>query len=259
MSATTELAKRQQQLVQLIYSVSDADVLGRDQRLQQGLTLYQHNLRLSAQRALSITYPVIHKMIGPQALGALASHLLQRHPPHSGDWGQWGQQLPQLITQSPLYQAHPYLSAMAELEWKLHLSAREKLHAFDHSTLPLLAHSDLSQVQIELAPTLHWQRNEFPLHGLWQAHQDNHFDGGRLADAIQQHNDDEYLLIQQHQLRAQPQQIDAQSHAWLEDIKQGLDLSKLMQRHHQLDFPHWLRQAITNQWIIQLKLKRTQP
>ena len=264
MPATSELAKRQQQLVELIYAEGLANVLETDNQFQQGLTVYRNNLRLSAQRALMIAYPVVTKMIGQEAMGALANQLLHAHPPNTGDWGQWGEPLPEIISATTLHQAHPYLSGMATLEWKLHVSGRQRTPAFDQGSLALLSNSGLAGVSIELSPALHWQRSEFPLFALWQAHQETHFqtthfDERALAQAIQHHTGEEFLLIHPVNQVAKPQLIDAQTYAWLADASQHVNLQSLLNQHTEFDFPHWLPLAIENQWITQLTPTRKTP
>ena len=42
-----------------------------------GVSVYQHNLYMTAQRSLSVTYPVVAAMLGEQALYILGRRLLR--------------------------------------------------------------------------------------------------------------------------------------------------------------------------------------
>ena len=64
-----------------------------------GLRAYQLNARATAQRVLASTYPTIAAMLGDEALDVLALQLWQACPPGSGDLGEWGAGLPELLAE----------------------------------------------------------------------------------------------------------------------------------------------------------------
>ena len=251
------LARRQQQLVQEIFDFSASPLLV-PSRSRAGVQTYQNNLLMTAARALTITYPVIEKMLGAEAIRVLAKSLLDMKPPSSGDWAEWGGDLADALTLTPIIQDYPYLYGMAKLEWKLHQVGRSKDQTINLASINRLTDNDLSGVWIQLVDALSLQKSTYPLDILWKAHQsqDTNFqlDIETLAQAIHEHQGPCCLMIyKQHQI-AKFKSLSEQEFQWLTDIYSGYSIADLLDRHPSVDFAHWFSSAIEQNWIKELSL-----
>jgi hypothetical protein len=179
-------ALRQQMLVRALWR-DDAALQGwvrapARANTAQGLAAYRANAGALAERALRSAFPTIAALVGDESFAALARHFWQRHAPHSGDVGAWGDALPAFIADSPQLADEPYLADSARLDWALHCASRAADMA-DAPDLPhrlaALAEADPSDVRLQLAPGAAVLSSRFPIVSIWQAHQ------GRLPfDAV---------------------------------------------------------------------------
>ncbi len=249
------LAARQQMLIAMIYGAQKANPKY-SEGFSRGLRIYQNNLQATATRALSVSYPVVEKMLGQEAIGALARRLLQTSRPDTGDWADWGADLKELLLTTPLVEAHPFLFDMARLEWFLHEAARAQEQPLVIDSLSLLADVPVEQLRLQLASSVHVLVSDYPVDVLWKAHQevDTLFslDANALASELQGQQGQTYLIVFQQDGVPRLQQISEDDYAWFCDVLEGYSLSELFDRHPDFDFSRWLSTAVTHQWIEQL-------
>lgn len=136
-----------------------------------GLRAYQINAQATAQRVLASTYPTIAAMLGADTLSALALILWQQDPPRSGDLGEWGGALPASLASHPDLQPWPWLADSARLDWHRHLSERAADATLDAGSLQLLGEGEPEHVRLWLKPCVRVLPSNWPVIGLWDAHQ----------------------------------------------------------------------------------------
>ncbi len=252
LSESPSLAQRQQQLVEriLFAGETDSELNG---NLKGGLAIYRNNLKYTASRALLITYPVLTQLVGERVIQQLASQLLKLDPPTSGDWGDWGEPISQLIATSSLGDTHPFLTDIARFEWARHQVARSKVTPTDPQALSAIQVDALLQTNIELAPSVQLLKSDHPIEAIWLAHQHSHetntLDENLFAEAIGQHNDQCQLLIYQYQSRVQMDRLSTLEFQWFSALKEPQTLSKLLDDYPEFNFISWLSQAIARHWI----------
>ncbi|MBB6522251.1 putative DNA-binding domain-containing protein [Pseudoteredinibacter isoporae] len=248
-SERAQLARRQAQLVDRIFCLKENQ--------SKGLAIYQNNLRFTAARALSISYPVLEKLLGQETMVALAQSLLQQESPNSGDWADWGGQLAEFIGNTEFIQDHPYVDDIARLEWKLHELGRQRSSTLERDSLALLESHDLENVHIELNPDIDIYHSALPVDQIWLAHDAienaSALDETALAEAFRQYPGECFLLLYRRQYKPDLLRLNEDTFYWFQDIKQGLNLEQLLDRHPEFDFVHWLAKAVENNWIHRLK------
>lgn len=57
--------------------------------IDPGIAIYQRNRWAMAERALSISFPTVHQLLG-EGFATLARKFLIAHPNSQADWGGWG-------------------------------------------------------------------------------------------------------------------------------------------------------------------------
>ena len=160
-----KLVIRQQQLIQAIFTETDAHDFD-----QQGLMVYRNNLRATATQALSITFPTVHALIGDELFTYAAQQLLDLHPPHHGDWAQWGDALPKVLSKIYALKEYPFVTDCARLDYVYHLLIRAADHQMDMNSLQLLNTHDPDEIKVELAPNLKLMESIYPLTDIRAAH-----------------------------------------------------------------------------------------
>lgn len=248
------LQQRQQQLIQCVFD--------QDSPCTTGLRVYRHSLWSNGARALSITYPVLTRLLGNDAMAVLARTLLRQSPPAGGDWAEWGEDLIPLVDSAPELAQMDFLRDVARLEWAWHQVSRSAPVALDPSSLTRLQECAPEDIRLQLSPAIVLLRSPFPIDAIWRAHRppsaqhnlDNHsLDLGALSRAIAEQDGDCFLLIDQRRGRAHLQRLSGDEFQWFDDLLRGLDLAELLERHPDFNFVHWFSRAVQLQWITHLR------
>ncbi|MBX3325011.1 DUF2063 domain-containing protein [Nitrospira sp. BLG_1] len=146
----------------------------------RSLALYRRLIRNNYTQALTITYPVLHRLIGGHYFGVFARGYIKRYPSTSGDLFAYGQHFPLFLRQ---LESPRLLIELARLEWACH-----ELHQAADSPLPsqewgkTLATVDPSSVTFRLNQAVRLLRCALPVHRVWHALQPEV--GGKEIDDV---------------------------------------------------------------------------
>ncbi|MAS26619.1 MAG: hypothetical protein CMI08_12475 [Oceanospirillaceae bacterium] len=224
-----------------------------------GMNVYRNNLIMTAERALSLSYPVLKKMLGPEAMTILARQLLQQETPHQGDWAEWGSSLDWLIVSSELHEEHPYLADMASFEWRIHSLLRSPLNGFAADSLRLLAAHPLQQLGVRFVPSLSVFVSEYPVAQLRQLHRplQEHYLPAESAvfDVFSERAEHEYSLLWLNAAGLQIQSLSEAEYDWFQHLLQGQSLDEVIDATPQVDFARWLSNAIQCGWLTEFYLR----
>ncbi|MGH1374366.1 MAG: DNA-binding domain-containing protein [Cellvibrionaceae bacterium] len=220
----------------------------------EGLRIYQNNLKASAYRALSITYPVLGQLVGDRTLRLLAQQLIQEKPLSSGDWGDWGEELATLIAASNMVDDYPFLADVAILEWNLHCVNRSKNNHFDRASLALLEQYPLDSVHIKLSHSTRRVSSRYPIDTLWKLHQTQDNDQQQtLTEQLQQEFSQPAsqfeFLITTKDYRPHIDRLSTQDALWLSSVLSGSSLDTLLTEFPIFNFSDWLKSAIENDYL----------
>lgn len=133
----------------------------------RSLALYRRLIRHNSLQALTITYPVLRRLIGNDYFRVFARGYLKRYPSTSGDLFAYGQHFPLFLRQ---LESPRLLIELARLEWVCH----ELHHAADsplasQEAVLTLATVDPSSVTFRLNPAVRLLRCALPVHRVWHA------------------------------------------------------------------------------------------
>lgn len=256
-SETHAISDAQHEFCQRI-SRLDKRWLANPTREEQGLAIYQNNLLMTAARAISITYPVLTKMLGAEAMVVIAKRLLAIGLPRTGDWATWGDALADVLRESELVTTLPLLPDMADLEWRVHLAGRVQLRSVQQESLTRLRDDALDKLSVYLQPGISVLASEYPLAALWQAHEPWTPAAVPSEDALQtimaNAEARTFMLIYQRKHRPQVRVIDAATFHWFRDILQGRSVAELLAEHQAFDIANWLALAVEQPWLERLDL-----
>jgi hypothetical protein len=114
-------------------------------------------------------FSAVAAIVGEASFHNLVTDYLLAHPPHHFSLRYAGEHLPEFLDTHPLLEQHPYLSALARLEYAI-------VDAFDAADVPPLSSDDLKRVRpedwphlrLQAAPSLRLLSARWPLGDLWQ-------------------------------------------------------------------------------------------
>ena len=223
---------------------------------EPGIYIYKNNLYMTATRSLSLSYPVISKMLGEQAVYTLARRLIAFELPETGDWADWGKGLASILEKSELHEEHPYLSHMANLEWAFLLASRSKTATLDTESLMLLENENVEDVMIKLQKSLMLIASDFPLLNLWRLHRHGNASQLPNKDEIQNAMDSSesgYYLVCQSKKGTSVVEINKDHFYWVKEIQSGKNIGELLDKFPDFQFSTWVADSITNGWIVGLR------
>jgi hypothetical protein len=136
-----------------------------------GLRAHRGHQRVVSGQLLNSVYPRVATMVGEDTLAQLAWQLWRQHPPTSGDLGDWGGALPELLTELVAHDAdwQPWacLPELARLEWACHQCERAAEVVTDLSSLSLLGEAEAHEITIDLQAPLRIEPSDWPWVELW--------------------------------------------------------------------------------------------
>lgn len=220
-----------------------------------GLRAYRANLQAVAERALTAAYPVLARLLGDEAMSALARDLLVHHPPTRGDLAWFGAEVAAWVGTVPALAQLPYLADVARLEWAVHRAHTAVDPADAPPDLRGLADGDPEALYVRFTPGSTLVASGWPVLTLWQAHQvpaDTAPDLGPARAALEA-GTGETVWVWRRGHRVELAALDPGEHAWHAELVAGRPigpaLATVLDRHPGFGFEHWLTRALREGWL----------
>jgi hypothetical protein len=115
------------------------------------LDIYRNTFVASATRALRLTHPAVHKLVGNGFFDGAAAQFVAQHPPRSACFDHYGEPFAAFLAAFPPAGALAYLADVARLEW----AVSRAIHADDVAPLDLARLAALSpeeQARVSFVP-----------------------------------------------------------------------------------------------------------
>lgn len=222
------------------------------------LAPYRRGLKANAARALEVTFPTVHTLIGAQNFETLAAAYLQYDPPTTGDWGLWGAQLSNFLPTIEALSDYPFLGACAQLDWACHLAEREADRHLQADSLALLEQAPES---IYLIPGIGMKliHSPFPIVDIYNAHHDSHTttDWMALAREKLSTGEGQTALVWRRHWKAHVHACDETLTHWFKQLENQHNLGQCLDTMDNTDFAFetWLPLAIEQGWILGITQK----
>ncbi|MCJ8294037.1 MAG: DNA-binding domain-containing protein [Colwellia sp.] len=141
----------------------------------QGLiAIYQNSAIANITSSLSLSYPVVEKLVGKDFFAQVSRQYIFNHWPTTGNMDDYGENFPQFLAELQQAKHLAYLKDVAELEWLFHQSSLAKDSSdFDWAKLAKVAPTDALQLKFLLAPAVALIESTHPIDKIWQMNQDN--------------------------------------------------------------------------------------
>lgn len=251
------LVSLQSQLADTIGQVDQLNATPKD-FYQQGVRIYQRNLLFTAARALTIAYPVITKMLGEQAMRTLAKRMLSLQLPTQGDWGAWGDKLEQVLLASELNSELPFLQALAQFEWQVHLTSRAEHIKVDLKALNTVSSTQLKSLSLKLQAHVTLLASQHPVAELWLCHRpwltDYQPSSDEMHHLLATAPNINHALVYQQSSRVNVQPISLTDFALLNDIHSGFTIGQLIDRYGDQKVAEQLQYLIQHQLLASLSI-----
>ncbi len=133
------------------------------------LDIYRNTFVTGATRALRLTYPAIHRLVGAEFFEGAAAIFIAEHPPQAAWLDEYGAEFADFVRDFDPAASLPYLADVARLEW----AVSRALHAADEPPLDvrrLQALSPEDQVGVAFVPhpSISLLRAEHPADAIWR-------------------------------------------------------------------------------------------
>ncbi|RJG00504.1 DNA-binding domain-containing protein [Noviherbaspirillum sedimenti] len=136
----------------------------------QRLDIYRNTMTMALVRALRLSYPAIHCLVGADFFEGAARMFIDRSPPRSAWLDEYGADFPEFLARFPQAASIGYLADVARLERLIN----GVLHAPDAkplqpARLAQLNEAELGRLRLAAHPAIRLCRSEYPVDSIWRA------------------------------------------------------------------------------------------
>ncbi|WP_019026511.1 DNA-binding domain-containing protein [Colwellia piezophila] len=195
----------------------------------QGLMgIYQHSAIANITSSLSLTYPVVEKLVGKDFFAQVSRQYIFIYWPTTANMDDYGENFPLFVAELEQAKSLTYLKDVAQLEWLFHqCSLAKDSITFDWTLLAKVAPADALQLNFILAPSVALIKSTQPIDKIWQMNQENVPDNSELA--LDGDNETNIVLFKQA-LKTQMITISASEFALLQSFAQGHSFEMAIER-----------------------------
>jgi hypothetical protein len=134
------------------------------------LDIYRNTFVANATRALRLTYPAVHKLVGDDFFQAAAAAFVAQHPPRSACFDDYGETFAAFLADFQPALSLAYLADVARLEW----AVSRAIHADDVAPLDLarlvaLSPEEQERVSFVPHPSVSLLSLAAPADAIWRA------------------------------------------------------------------------------------------
>jgi hypothetical protein len=189
---------------------------------RNALSVYRNNVREGFFGTLATTYPVLHRLVGPDYFRQLATTYQSRYPSQAGNLLYVGRMMPQFLQQEFGGTGFAYFVDVARLEWACQLALvaadspcldRSSLLAVDPAAYPMLRFS--------LHPSVQLLASIYPLFRTWRSNLPHSPDN----ELIDLNEGGDYLLVRRDVDSAEIRKLDIAQFEFLSALVTGTCLA----------------------------------
>ncbi|MDD1000547.1 HvfC/BufC N-terminal domain-containing protein [Pseudomonas sp. TNT2022 ID642] len=216
--------------------------------------VYRNNVQGSLINALSDSYPVVAQLVGDEFFRAMAAVFVQQQPPQSPLMNRYGEVFADFIAAFEPAGGVPYLADVARLE---HLRTLA-YHAAD--ALPVRAEQitaaladvqTLSELRLNLHPSLHLLDSAYAVVAIWGAHQhDSTLEGIDV-------NQRQHALVLRNGLDVEVFALEPGASVFIRNLIDGQPLLAAAEHSPEFDLAQTLGLLIAHNAITQMNNKES--
>lgn len=142
---------------------------------QQHFDIYKNSISGALQNVLKEIYPVSLKLVGEEFFITMINDYIAITDSVSSDIGDYGNQLPEFISQFTPANSLPYLSDVARLEWAWHsIFTAPENNILNLEKLAMYYETQAENILFLLPPKSTLLSSVFPIHHIWEVNQNDY-------------------------------------------------------------------------------------
>lgn len=202
-------------------------------RRTERLDVYRNTFVSVLTNALRLSYPAVHRLVGPEFFDGAARIFIARNPPRSASLDDYGAEFSAFLTTFAPAASLVYLSDVALLEW----AVCRALHAadvrpLDARRLTALGEAERAQVRFTPHPSVALVRSRHPADQLWRAVLDH--DDAALA-AVDPASGPVWLMVQRSDSGIDITRLSESAYRFTEELFAGQPLHILLEESWDFD------------------------
>lgn len=235
------------ELLEAIYKGSDDTTFD-----IKAINVYRSNLHASACRSMSISFPVLEKLVGIDMFARFSRDYLEYERFNLGDWAAWGGLFPRFLLEQQVIHEFPYLSDIAKLEWALHCTEREEDEAVDDQSFSRLNGGDVLSLRLAISSHLKIIKSDYPILDIVSAHgtkdPETHM---RTAKSRLNLNEGQNVIVSRPHLKSMMDAADDDYCDLLGLFLEGRSIGDSLERlGDDFEFEKWLMEAVQKNHVI---------
>ena len=136
----------------------------------QRLGIYRNTMLGTLTRALTLSFPAVHRLVGAGFFEGAAGVFARERPPRSADLNAYGDEFADFLQRFAPAATLAYLPDVAHLEWAVNRALHAPdVAALDASALAAVAPSDPERVYFTPHPSVGLLTSMFPVDAIWRA------------------------------------------------------------------------------------------
>ncbi|RON79614.1 DUF2063 domain-containing protein [Pseudomonas fluorescens] len=214
--------------------------------------VYRNNVQGSLINALGDSYPVVAQLVGEEFFRAMAAIFVQQQPPQSPLMSRYGEAFAHFIAAFEPASGVPYLADVARLEHLRTLAyhAADALPVCPEKITAALADAQtLSELRLQLHPSLHLLDSAYAVVAIWGAHQHDASLAGISLDQGQ------HALILRNGLDVEVFALEPGASVFIRNLIDGQPLLAAAENSAEFDLAQTLGLLIARNAITHLKNK----
>jgi hypothetical protein len=190
------------------------------------LNIYRNTFVTGATKALRLTYPAVHRLVGADFFEGAAGLFIAQRPPRAAYLDEYGADFPEFLRNFQPAASLPYLADVARLEWAVNCA----IHAADVEPLALtrlsaLSPEDQARVSFVPHPSIALLCTDHPADVIWRGVLSG--DDAALA-AVDLHAGPVRLLVERRDTGVEVSRVDDAAWRFASALRDGQPLAAII-------------------------------
>ena len=212
-----------------------ACIIGGELPPPERLGIYRNTFLMTAGRALRLTFPAVHRLVGSEFFEGAAQIFAAESPPERADLNAYGEAFPRFLERFAPAATLRYLPDVARLDW----AVSRALHANDSPSLdPVeltgLGAGDQTEIRFAGHPSISTLESSFPVDAIWRSVLEQDEQGMATVDLS---SGPVHLLVERVGDHGEVSRQDAADWHLSASLFRGMPLGLALERHGDADVP----------------------
>ncbi len=202
---------------------------------QERLGIYRNTFLSTVARALRLTFPAVHRLVGADFFEGAAQVFTLECPPKGADLNAYGEDFASFLERFDAAAPLPYLPDVARLEWAVNRALHaQEARPLDVTELADIGQADQERICFTAHPSISTLRSAFPVDAIWRAVLEQ--DDQAMAN-VNLSSGPVFLLVERLGDHVDVSRLDVAAWNLSSTLFEGLPLGLALERHADADAP----------------------